>query len=95
MSVIEINVMTGEQTVRELNSQEIASLPPVDPNASILEQITILEAEQEKKLTPRARRELYLGIIIALGLDPNMNPGCAELASIQAQIVALRAQLRK
>ena len=64
--------------------------PRTVANAPIDAQIVKLEDLQEQLLTPRAKRELYLGIITALGLDPAINPGTNALATIQAQIVALR-----
>ena len=77
MERIEINVITGEQTVIKMTDEEIAALPTPDPNDAIRIQISVLEAS----ITTRRLREATLG---------NDN---GWLADIDGQIAALRGKL--
>lgn len=95
MSVIEVNVATGQTIQRDYTIDElqiIASAPKTDPKDAIRLQIAQMEREQ---MMPRATREFML-----LFMETNFpaealaaNPGYQAVKAFDLQISALRAQL--
>lgn len=106
MSIITVNVQTGEVTQRELTPEEVAALPPPPPPPTPAEQIAELERQSG---APKWMRALALGLMekeavtqgAAQGLSPEQsitllragNPGYRRLKEIDEQITALEAQL--
>jgi hypothetical protein len=94
MSIITVNLQTGETSQRELTQAEIAAIPPaVQPTAS--EQIAALESANP--ITHRNLRDIMvlLGTLTeqVTGLPADANPAVKKAKAIEAQIAALRSQM--
>lgn len=92
MAVREINLQTGQETVRDYTQEEldaIAALPQPDPKDAIRAQIKQLESEQ---LMPRATREFMLAFmeLNATAEVLAVNPGYQAVKAFDNQIKALR-----
>lgn len=88
---------SGEITFAPSVSQEaraavLAVYEAHDPEApDIRDQIEQLE--RDNPVTPRALREFIIGVCQASAIDMNSTVGLQRVAQLEAQIVALRAQL--
>jgi hypothetical protein len=67
------------------------SPPPKTQREIALEAIVALEAEQYRRITARAQRELYLGIFAALGMT--QHPAFAQLKALDDAIKVERVKL--
>jgi hypothetical protein len=97
MSVITVNLQTGEVTQREMTAEEIASIPP-EPPRNIAAEIDALERQH---MLPRPVRDSLLAIAekeaAAAGLTiaqlEAANAGYRKVKQLHQQIAALRALL--
>jgi len=83
--------MTGEQSVIELTPEEIAALPPPNPNAEILAQIDAIE--NAHPFTHRYFREQLLAAVQA-GIIPAQHPVAQVAAAEDAAVQNLRRQIK-
>lgn len=96
MTIRTINVMTGEESERELTEQEIAALPgPVIPTPIQL----LEELDSNNALTQRNLREIIILLSESIKHLSNGNvdiaqiPGVAKVYIAEASAVKLREQL--
>ena len=94
MTIRTIDLRTSQVTERELTADEIAALPvPTLPTPQ--EQLAALDSEFP--LTQRNLREFVLLVTEVLKsgnpIDLSVLPGVQVVAAVEAQAVALRAQL--
>lgn len=95
MTVREVNVITGEETLRYYTQEELDAI--VAQPALDLRVVRLAAIDQEAQLTPRAFRELVIlmteGFKAATGgaLDLTTVPGVAQVYALEAEAQALRS----
>lgn len=97
MTIITMNVQTGEMTERDLTPDEVAAIPPPPPR-NVAAEIAELERQH---LMPRAQREFMLGMMVQLATqqgvsEPQLyaaNPGYRKVKDLDEQIKTLRSLL--
>lgn len=106
MTIMTVNVSTGEVSEREMTAEEIADIPPPPPPPHASVQIAALEREH---MLPKATRKFMLTFMESTaiqqgagqGLTPEQslvvlmagNPGYAAVKGLDNQIEALEDEL--
>lgn len=97
MTIISVNVQTGEITEREMTPDEVAAIPPPPPRNVTSE----IDAIERQHMMPRAQREFMLGMMVQLATqqgvsEPQLyaaNPGYRKVKDLDEQIKTLRSLL--